>query len=120
LSPRSSAAGAFFVSVEALVSFEPFVSFAARRSSYCFSGSLVRNASPAFTSESAAARPKIRRYAFWIRAVLSGSGATRRASRSPCCCMKSLFMKNRRWSGTVVANRFSAERFGLGKSNSCR
>ena len=54
------------------------------------------------------------------RAALSGSATTRRASRSACCCMKSLFMKNSRCSGTLVVNRFSAERFGLGKSNSCR
>ena len=46
--------------------------------------------------------------------------ATRCASSSPCCCMKSLFMKNRRCSGTVVEKRCSADRFGLGKSNSCR
>ena len=34
--------------------------------------------------------------------------------------MKSLFMKNSRCSGTLVVKRFSAEIFGLGKSNSCR
>ena len=37
------------------------------------SGSVAMNVSPACTSASVAARPKIRRYAFWMRAVLSGS-----------------------------------------------
>ena len=53
------------------VSFVSFVSSVARfRSSYAFSGSVVRNARPALTSASVAARPKISRYAFWIRAVV--------------------------------------------------
>ena len=34
--------------------------------------------------------------------------------------MKSLFIRNSRCSGTLVVKRFSADRFGLGKSNSCR
>jgi hypothetical protein len=51
---------------------------------------------------------------------LSGSSRTFSAIRSACCCMNSLFMKNSRWSGTLVAKRCSAEIVAAGKSNSCR
>ena len=43
-----------------------------------------------------------------------------RASFSACCCMKSLFIRNSRCSGTLVLKRCSALIVGAGKSNSCR
>ena len=57
---------------------------------------------------------------FLIRERLSGSAATRLASSSASACMKSLFMRNRRCSGTVVVKRFSALMLGAGKSKICR